>query len=180
MSIYTKNGDKGFTSTLDGVRYSKSAEIICAIGDVDELNAVLGVLITAMRNSESTSDLITKVQFQQQQLLKLGAVLASCTNEKLLNTYQQFNEQDIKRLEADIDLWQANLPELKNFILPGGNRVSALAHLARSVCRRAERSIVCLAELAPKEVLQYINRLSDWLFVLARVLSDGEEVIWRE
>lgn len=180
MSIYTKNGDKGLTSTLSGTRKSKADELICALGNVDELNSILGLLLVYLKEDNAKVEFRNKIQGQQMNLMKLGSMLAISDNEALVDKYPKLISEDVKALEADIDLWVADLPELKNFILPGGSKMSAYAHHARSVCRRVERSIVDYHEDHAQEevVLQYLNRLSDWLFVFARVLNEGKDIIW--
>ncbi len=180
MSIYTKNGDQGFTSTLGGNRQSKAADLVLALGDVDELNSVLGILLCYLKAAEKKVDFRSKIQAQQMNLMKLGTMLALSNTKDLRENFPSLASTDVKSLEQDIDNWVAELPELKNFILPGGNRLAAYTHHARSVCRRAERAIVKYHENVEQVevILQYINRLSDWLFVLARKLNDGEDIVW--
>jgi cob(I)alamin adenosyltransferase len=180
MSIYTKNGDKGYTSTLTGLRVSKSSPLINCLGDVDELNSMIGILLANLKEKEIEMSIRSKVKNQQVNLLKVGAMLAAGGNEKLLKEKDVITETDVVALENDIDEWQAKLPELQNFILPGGEMTAALAHHARVICRRAERNLVEINDenLQVAVLLKYMNRLSDWLFVLARKLNGGRDVIW--
>lgn len=172
--IYTRTGDKGDTGMADGSRVPKDDQLVTAIGDVDELNSQLGVLITEVR-SEDLKDRLNRVQHI---LFDLGAELT-------LPTYIAVNSGHIEYLENSLDQLNAELTPLDEFILPGGCRTAALAHVARSVCRRAERSLVRLnrqRELNPN-VLAFVNRLSDLLFVAARRCCKDEgvaEVYWQK
>ncbi len=169
MKIYTGTGDRGETGLFDGTRVSKASPRVQAYGEVDELNAVLGVVVAEGVDRE-LADMLTAIQ---RDLFALGATLADpaqriadrVTKATLTNT-------DIGRLEEWIDRLDASLPPLRRFILPGGSMPGALLHLARASCRRAERRIV---ELGPdaidRDVLVYINRLSDLLFIMARVAN---------
>ena len=170
--IYTKTGDKGDTGLSTGLRVRKDCPQIQAIGDVDELNSVLGMLMTHDMPKE-LQDIIVEIQHQ---LFNLGA--------ELNNAELSFMNKDIvNKLEIKIDEFNQALPPLKNFILPGGGHAAATCHLARAVCRRAERSVVMLNEdneLNPQLQI-YLNRLSDFLFVACRVLSKHageEETLW--
>ena len=170
--IYTKTGDKGDTGLSTGLRVRKDCPQIQAIGDVDELNSVLGMLMTHDMPKE-LQDIIVEIQHQ---LFNLGA--------ELNNAELSFMNKDIvNKLENNIDEFNQALPPLKNFILPGGGPAAATCHLARAVCRRAERSVVMLNEdneLNP-QLQVYLNRLSDFLFVACRVLAKhaGEkETLW--
>jgi len=163
--IYTRTGDAGETGMLSGGRASKAHARFHAVGTVDELNAVLGVVLAA-GVEKSTTEALQRVQ---RELFTLGADLATPA-ETDAAWVQRITDAQVTRLEVDIDAWEAELPPLKQFILPGGSMAGALLHQARTVCRRAERWAVALnAEEALNPVaLRYLNRLSDWLFVLAR------------
>jgi len=176
MKIYTKTGDEGFTGLLAGGRVAKSHVRLHAYGTVDELNAILGIVLSVTEEASLQS----KLANVQGDLFTVGADLAAPLDKpKMLRTTADMTQ----RLEREIDAWDRQLPPLKNFILPGGKTAGAYLHLARTVCRRAERWIVALHELEAvnTEVLRYMNRLSDWLFVAARWSNknDGfEERYW--
>lgn len=174
--IYTRTGDAGTTGLGNGQRVSKNNQRVHAMGDVDELNASLGVLLCETL-PEEVRDLLTGVQHD---LFDLGGEL--CIPEMTLITAHQ-----VERLEKSLDRLNAPLEPLKDFILPGGTRAAALAHHARTICRRAERVVVALTETPEEPVSdalrQYLNRLSDLLFVLARVLNRAEgrgDVLWQK
>ena len=177
--IYTRTGDDGTTSLVGGVRVPKTHVRLEAYGTVDELNAQIGCLISLMEDGADRSLL----QFVQHKLFALGSYLATDTSQTQLCVGSDITDEHIKRLEQAIDELDASLPPLRAFVLPGGSFAASVCHVCRTVCRRAERRIFFLAEgtkIAP-EVLQYINRLSDYLFVLARKLNfvDGvREKIW--
>lgn len=167
MKVYTKTGDGGETGLIDGSRVRKDHARVAAYGDVDELNAVLGVVKAHARDAELTA-LLHDVQ---QDLFALGAQLAD-PKAKVASRKAKaaLSEAQVGRLEQAIDAREAQMPPLRAFILPGGTPLAAFLHLARTVCRRAERSVVTLgrkAALDPR-VIVYLNRLSDLLFVLAR------------
>lgn len=167
--IYTRTGDEGETSLFGGGRVRKDHQRMAAVGTVDELNAVLGVVLAElMRTPHVQSSALPIVVGMQHRLFKLGAELA--TAEPALHGTNLIKEVDIVELEAAIDRWEAELEPLRQFILPGGSPAAAQLHFARCVCRRAERLVVRLAasELIRGEVMRYLNRLSDALFVLAR------------
>ncbi len=179
MKIYTKRGDAGQTSLVGGGDFSKDHLRVHAYGTVDELNSLLGLALSYEATSAEQEALSTI----QQDLFVLGAELATVKpSAEVQKTYLQ--DQQIRGLEKQIDQWESELPPLKNFILPGGGLAGATLHLARTVCRRAERLLVALhhQEAQRPVVLQYLNRLSDWLFVLARKVnldSDQVETPWR-
>ena len=178
MKIYTKTGDGGSTSLFAGKRVDKDSYRVIAYGEVDELNSLLGVIITETK----LVDLIRKLNRIQNELFVLESDLATRLDIKI--KVPRVTKVYIVRLEKEIDQWGKNLPKLKNFILPGGSQTSAQLHLARTVTRRAERSIVTLSkqEKINPFTLSYINRLSDWFFVLARYISmeeKTEEIIWK-
>ncbi|MEE2703799.1 MAG: cob(I)yrinic acid a,c-diamide adenosyltransferase [Myxococcota bacterium] len=182
MKIYTKGGDGGETALFFGPRVRKDDLRVEAYGSVDELNAVLGLV----RAELSDPDLSEGVFRIQHSLFDLGGELA--TPESQARTQEgkkqaRVVDADVEALESWIDQLQGELEPLRNFILPGGTRAAGLFHLARTVCRRAERRTVSLAATAPVSdcVLRYLNRLSDLLFVLARVAnhrSSVDEPVW--
>ncbi|QEG37297.1 cob(I)yrinic acid a,c-diamide adenosyltransferase [Bythopirellula goksoeyrii] len=167
MKIYTKTGDDGTTGLYGGGRVSKCDERIKACGTVDELNALLGV-VRASGVSASVDKVLGHIQ---NQLFDLGAELATPDASSRGTDYLQ--DSDVAQLEAWIDQFDPALPELKTFILPGGSKAAAGIHLARSVCRRAEREMVALNQRSSlrNTILLYINRLGDLLFVLARTAN---------
>ncbi len=165
--IYTRTGDGGDTGLLGGGRVRKSHERVVACGEVDELNALVGLVC-----AESSDDELTEMLLGvQRDLLALGARLAALDADSLA-TSQKSNVgvDEIVKLESWIDRVEVELPELHRFLLPGGSRVGGTLHLARTVCRRAERSVVALAdrEDVQPELIAYLNRLSDLMFSLAR------------
>ncbi len=168
MKIYTKTGDAGETGLFGGARVSKSSARVEAYGDVDELNSVLGLVRAEGNLGGRFDELITSIQSR---LFDVGAELANAKGKDL--GIPLVAEDDVVAMEHAIDHAEEELPPLRTFVLPGGSRLSANLHLARTVCRRAERRVVSLGEgeeaveIRP-EVLRYLNRLSDLLFVLAR------------
>jgi cob(I)alamin adenosyltransferase len=167
--IYTRTGDKGTTS-LDGkTRLLKNALRIEAVGTIDELNCTIGLVVTQPIIPQEIQAFLTQVQHE---LFDLGGEL--CPPHRVAIT-----SEHVLRLEQIIDHWNADLPPLKEFILPRGTPAAATCHLARAVCRRAERCLVALAqeETLSEEILRYINRLSDVLFVGARMLGK-DEILW--
>ena len=170
MKIYTKTGDTGDTGLFGGTRVRKSDPRVAAYGDVDELNACLGVVRAQPGLDAEVGDLLAHIQ---KDLFAIGARLAD-PSEKIADrvTKVAVGDGDVQRLEGWIDRFEADLPPLRRFILPGGSAPGALLHLARTVCRRAERGIVGLgAASVDAHVVVYINRLSDLLFVLARAVN---------
>ena len=170
--IYTKTGDKGETGLSGGIRVRKDCHEIQAIGDVDELNSTIGMVV-AYNIPDDLRAILLNIQHQ---LFNLGAEI----NSSELNL---ISENMITDLETAMDRYNEDLPHLRNFILPGGGVASSTCHLARSICRRAERSVVALSQ--SKDInpnLQiYLNRLSDFLFVASRVLAKNEnqeETLW--
>jgi cob(I)alamin adenosyltransferase len=172
--IYTRTGDDGSTGLGDGARVSKESLRVEAYGTVDETNSAIGVVLAVADLPEPIKRCLTEVQHD---LFDLGGELC-IPGSKIIEAAH------VDRLETDLDGFNEALPPLKDFILPGGGPAAAACHVARTVCRRAERRCWSLAraeEVAP-DVLKYLNRLSDLLFVVARVLarqSSGGEVIWR-
>jgi cob(I)alamin adenosyltransferase len=181
MKIYTKTGDKGDTGLFGGGRVAKSHPRVEAYGDVDELNAALG-MVRAIEPMPRIDEVLVPVQ---RDLFAIGALLATPDREKMHEHLDKARVDDarISELERAIDDGDAELEPLRAFIVPGGTRKAAMLHVARTVCRRAERRVVELAsdtEIPPLVVI-YLNRLSDLLFTLARVankLGGGGEVTW--
>ena len=168
VKIYTRTGDTGDTGLLDGSRVSKAALRVDAYGDVDELNACLGLVLS----TGVDPDLADMLGRMQGQLFALGATLADPATRAAGHAKAAVDEADVGRLEMWIDNLETELKPLRNFILPGGHPSAATVHLARAVCRRAERRMVALGLDAVGTVpLAYVNRVSDLLFVLARVLN---------
>lgn len=161
MKIYTRTGDDGMTGLLSGERVAKTDRRIEACGAVDELNSHLGVA-RASNPADPVDEALCRIQ---NDLFSLGADLATCGKDRLT-----LDEATISWLESEIDRMTEQLPPLKNFILPGGAPAAAAIHVARAVCRRAERRVILLAalEAVPPEAIIYLNRLSDFLFTLAR------------
>jgi cob(I)alamin adenosyltransferase len=172
--IVTRTGDSGTTGLGDGSRVAKDSPRIAAIGGVDELNSTIGVLL-----AEALPDAIAQCLIGvQHDLFDLGGELS-------IPGYRSINDAHIARLESDVERFNADLPPLKEFILPGGARAAAQAHVARTVCRRAERSLVAAAasEAITDPSRIYLNRLSDLLFVIARALNRAAgrpDVLWRK
>lgn len=165
MKIYTRTGDAGETALFDGTRVSKADPRVDAYGDVDEVNAWLGFV----RAAGVPPDLDAELVQIQRDLFAMGALLAD-PSHKIADRVEKavLGEADVTRLEALIDRVEASVPPLRHFILPGGTPTGAALHVARTVCRRAERRIVSLRPAADELVVRYMNRLSDLLFVLAR------------
>ncbi len=179
--IYTKTGDGGTTSLVGGTRVSKTHIRLEAYGTVDELNSHLGVLISELGN-ESDALFLQRVQHN---LFAVGSYLATDRETTNLHTASVVTPADVETLEKEIDRLDELLPPLRNFILPGGSRGASLAHVCRTVCRRAERRILALTEMFEIDtcLLAYINRLSDYLFVLSRKINKEqkrEEIFWNK
>ena len=172
--ITTRTGDKGETGLGDGSRVPKDGIRIAALGEVDELNSSIGLLLTEPLPADIREALVAV----QHDLFDLGGEIA-------VPGYTSLTQRQIERIEGELERCNADLPPLKEFILPGGTRAAALAHLARTVCRRAERNLVALARIESVSDLAriYLNRLSDLLFVLGRYLNraSGEsDVLWQQ
>lgn len=169
--IYTRTGDGGSTSLIGGKRVSKSSARLEAYGSLDELNSVLGLMITYLRLPEDV-DFMEDIQ---RNLFRIGGLLA--TEPPVGEPPATFDKAVVEKLEKEIDQMEHVLPPLKAFILPRGGKAACLAHVSRTICRRAERHIVKLSEEAPVDavLLCYVNRLSDYLFVLARKLNFLED-----
>lgn len=177
--IYTKTGDDGTTGLFGGSRVNKDENRLEAYGTLDELNSYIGLIRSQIQDQQVTEILL----FIQDRLFAIGAKLASDENGKQFTSHLTCSESDIQRIEETIDLFEKNLPTLHQFVLPGGNPLSSFCHIARTVCRRAERRMVKIKSLdiIPPGSLKFINRLSDFLFVLSRkVTFDGhsEETYW--
>ncbi|HQV31032.1 MAG TPA: cob(I)yrinic acid a,c-diamide adenosyltransferase, partial [Calditrichia bacterium] len=179
--VYTRTGDKGKTRLAGGQEIDKTAARIEAYGTVDELNACLGLVGEGMKTSVSYASLHVQVKRIQNELFNLGSQLAVLPEDRMAGT-PVVAQADVDRLEREMDAMNENLPALTSFILPGGGEVSARLHLARTVCRRAERRTIALAaqETLDGTEIPYLNRLSDWLFVAsreaARLAGEGENL----
>ncbi len=177
--IYTKTGDKGMTSLVGGTRISKDHLKIETYGTVDELNSWIGVLRDSPENA-SRKDILKEIQ---DRLFTLGADLAA-EPEQTKRKIPDLFESDIELLEREMDKMNEEIPPLKAFVLPGGHQSVSFAHVARTVCRRAERHVIRLSreeEVNPM-IIQYLNRLSDYLFVVSRKITQElqtEEVAWK-
>ena len=185
--IYTRVGDRGTTSLFGGRRVDKDSARIEAYGNVDDLNSLIGVILAdfvEVRPLLEVGPLKRKLFRVQTELFVLGSDLATPMESKLKVKVPRVKKSYSTRLEKEIDTWDKNLAPLKKFIIPGGSPVGAKLHLARTVARRAERSIVTLAKSETININAriYINRLSDWLFTLARYvnkLDNIKEVVWK-
>lgn len=179
MKIYTKTGDQGITSLLGGVRVPKSDLRIDAYGTIDELNSYLG-LLRDQKVNQKRADFLKEIQ---DRLFTIGADLATVPGKDKVKK-PDLHKEDVEQLEQEMDIMDTQLPMLTAFILPGGHQSVSFCHLARTVCRRSERIVVELASLEPVSelVIQYLNRLSDYLFVLGRKMAqelEVEEVTWK-
>ena len=185
MKVYTKTGDKGTTALFGGTRVPKHHIRIESYGTIDELNSHIGLI------RDQDIDLLYKntLMHIQDRLFTVGAILATDPKKATLKNGEQrlkipkISNKDIERLEKEMDVMEASLPPMTHFVLPGGHQTVSFCHIARTVCRRAERIASHLNDLEPfqPETLMYINRLSDYLFVLARKLSHdlhAEEIKW--
>ena len=171
--IYTRRGDDGSTGLFGGPRVRKDDLRVSAYGDIDELNSALGVA----REELPEGDLRSLLDELQSELFTLGAQLATPDAQAAPKEVPRIVQANVDRLEREIDRLTAGLPPMKNFILPGGSRAGAALHLCRTVCRRAERRALAV-EGANPEVVRYLNRLSDLLFILSRGANRGEEPLW--
>lgn len=171
--IYTRTGDDGTTGLGDGTRITKDSTRVAAYGTVDELNSAIGMIL-AQEIPDEVRECLTQIQHD---LFDLGGELS-------IPGMALVTEDDVTRLETTLDHFNAPLEPLKDFILPGGGMAASCCHLARTICRRAERKVVALSriEIVRSEALHYLNRLSDLLFVVARVLAQASshgEVLWQ-
>ncbi len=189
MKIYTGTGDRGKTSLFSGQRVSKANERVEAYGDMDELNSIIGALVASLGPEHSKP--AEELQQIQADLFTISAFLATTPDSPSMDTIVGIGPEHIEFLEKSIDRMVEALPELKGFILPGGHPTAAWAHVARTVCRRAERRIIRFLDASFKmqapdsyqRALIYINRLSDYLFVVARYcnyLFDAPEKLWEK
>lgn len=172
--IYTRTGDDGSTGLGDGTRTQKDSARVEAYGTVDEANSAIGIVLSHGSVPQSVRDSLTEVQHD---LFELGGELC-------IPGHAAIRYADVERLEADLDTHNSDLPALADFILPGGGKAAAACHLARTIVRRAERRLIALAdsEAVRPEAMCYLNRLSDLLFVYARVIAraeSGQEVLWK-
>ena len=172
--IYTRTGDTGTTGLASGERVAKTDPRIEAFGAIDETSSAVGLVLAEIDRDDSVRASLTRIQHD---LFEVGAEISLPGSRRLNETY-------VTRLETELDTLNATLPPLKEFVLPGGNRAAAACHLARTFCRRAERRTWALAESVDvnAEILRYLNRLSDFLFVAARVLArraGGTETLWQ-
>lgn len=179
MKIYTKSGDEGQTGLFGGGRVPKDHLRIQAYGTLDELNGWLGLILS---KGKLPGDLGGRLERIQGELFQLGAELATPSGKKL--SMALLSASQIQTLETEIDGMEETLPGLKTFILPGGTESASMLHLARTVCRRGERALLPLHRDEPlrPEVIQYVNRLSDYLFVCARYACEGQggtELAWK-
>ena len=179
MKIYTKTGDDGSTSLFGGNRIYKNNERVEAYGNIDELNAHIGYLIDSLIDQE-IKNFLFKIQ---NNLFIIGSHLAT-VDKKFIKTLPIITEEDIVHLEQKIDLYNESLPVMKHFILPGGHLSVSSCHITRTVCRRAERSIVSVSqhETINPIIVKYLNRLSDYLFILSRKLLfdlNLQEIYWK-
>ena len=171
--IYTRTGDDGTTGLGDGTRVAKDSLRVDAFGTVDEANSAIGMVLASASVPQNVRDILTEVQHD---LFELGGELC-------IPGHAAVTEDFVARLENELDILNADLPALQEFILPGGGTAAAACHLARTIVRRAERITTTLAgsDNVRPEALRYLNRLSDLLFVIARVLAraeSGQEVLW--
>ncbi|MBI2415408.1 MAG: cob(I)yrinic acid a,c-diamide adenosyltransferase [Candidatus Kerfeldbacteria bacterium] len=179
--IYTKTGDTGTTGLFGGRRVTKSSNRLAAYGTVDELNAWLGLIQAHL--TDSADPLLTTMQAD---VLAIGAHLATPYQaDQVPTSLPALPIGTIAQLEQSIDQFEASLPPLKNFILPGGTIAASYTHIARTICRRAERLIVQLSttDYVAPDIIKYFNRLSDWLFVYARWLNQQQQVadqLWQK
>ena len=173
MPIYTRTGDTGSTSLFGGKRVLKCEELVDVYGSIDELNSWIGLTISKIKNQKS------KIFLEQVQsdLFTIGSVLAGWKGDLSMLSGR------VSEMEKRIDAMEKDLPELRNFILPGGTEVGSFVHIARAICRRVERQTVALAQKQPADpiIIKYLNRLSDLFFMLARFINKLEkkqEVVW--
>ena len=180
--VYTKTGDQGMTRLIGGAKVSKSSARIDCYGTIDELNATIGMTISALQGTAGEELLVGKLLRIQNELFNVGTQLAA--PEKEGSGMPDISSSHVEALELEIDACNESLPDLKSFVLPGGSSASACFHLARTVCRRAERAVVALADNDHVENrhIMYLNRLSDALFVFGRyslVADKLPEQLWQ-
>ncbi|MGI6073727.1 MAG: cob(I)yrinic acid a,c-diamide adenosyltransferase [Fermentimonas sp.] len=179
-AIYTKTGDKGTTALVGGTRVPKTHVRLDAYGTVDELNSYVGWLNCEITDPENNEFL----RFLQHKLFTVGSYLATETESKQPKKASVITDEDIERIEKQIDRLDSELPKLNRFVLPGGNELASRAHICRTIARRAERNVYRVAESYPvsENILIFLNRLSDYFFVLARYESNktSEEIYWEQ
>lgn len=185
MKIYTKTGDKGETGLVGGLRVSKADVRLEAYGDVDELNSHIGLVFSLLNKEEKFRQDADVLRSIQNILFTLGSNLASEKESREKFKIPKIPEKSAAMLEEKMDLYDKDLPPLKNFILPNGSELAARAHVARTVCRRVERKLVSFSVQYPKDLpenaIKFLNRLSDFLFVFSRHinrLAGEKETIW--
>lgn len=179
MKIYTRTGDKGTTALIGGTRVAKSHLRIEAYGTVDELNSYVG-LVRDQEVNRKRADILKEIQ---DRLFTIGALLATDPEKSKMKT-PDLHEEDVTLLEGEIDNMTAEVPPLRAFVLPGGHQAVSFCHVARCVCRRAERLAIHLQEesFVDELVIKYLNRLSDYLFALCRKMTyelEAEEIVWK-
>ncbi len=170
MKVYTRTGDKGQTSLIGGTRVPKNDVRLNAYGTVDELNSFIGLLVSFLDDKK----IICFLESVQNTLFDIGGILA--TDTKKVKPYVEIKEEQIEKIESEIDTLSEGLPELKSFVIPGGSKSASLSHVCRTVARRTEREIYVMKEeyAVDENVVKYINRLSDFFFVLSRHLNQKE------
>ena len=173
MKIYTRKGDSGYTLLIDGKIVYKHNLSVAAYGTIDELNSFLGLLKDYI-DDEKIKDVLNTIQLK---LFSIGSILASGENQNISEKVK-IEKKDVECIELEIDRLNEYLPELKNFIIPGGHKTSSYSHVCRSICRRAERKISELNKNSSVDpnILAYVNRLSDFFFVLSRFLKHSDNV----
>ena len=173
MKIYTRKGDSGYTLLIDGKIVYKHNLSVAAYGTIDELNSFLGLLKDYI-DDEKIKDVLNTIQLK---LFSIGSILASGENQNISEKVK-IEKKDVEYIELEIDRLNEYLPELKNFIIPGGHKISSYSHVCRSICRRAERKISELNKNSSVDpnILAYVNRLSDFFFVLSRFLKHSDNV----
>lgn len=182
FKIYTKTGDTGTTALIGGTRIPKSHIRIEAYGTVDELNSWLGIVADMLTGMKKEQEILKEIQ---NRLFTVGSSLACDPDKDTKMMIPDLKDEDVTVLELEIDRMDETLPALKNFVLPGGNLIASNCHVARCVCRRAERICVAIMEhgqFVDERVIIYLNRLSDYLFALSRFIlhqNKGEETIWK-
>jgi cob(I)alamin adenosyltransferase len=179
IKVYTKKGDRGTTSLFGGKKLPKHDLRIEAYGTVDELNSYLGLIYAFVGKLDPPQGEV--LRFIQDRLFTIGSNLASDPEKEMITP--DLLPEDLSRIEEEIDGMEKELKPLKNFVLPGSSKVNAQVHIARTVCRRAERRVTALSEISKVEptIVQFLNRLSDYLFVLSRFVTlkeGGEEIYW--
>ena len=180
--VYTRRGDKGMTDLVGGIRISKTDARLDAYGTTDELCSHLGLLAAMMDSNDEERQLVIRCQ---NNLFIIGSNLATDQSQTPIYDFARLPEGETALLEQRIDTLMARLPEKQGFVLPGGTMAAAQCHVCRTVCRRAERRILTLAEKAKVDsyVVEYVNRLSDYLFVLAKIINFNagqSEIIWQK